>query len=70
MTLEQIEQLQTEVLTCKQIAPIIHANAYALHLQAQEDASKLGFPVIMHGNQVRIPRRAFINFMKGEPNGG
>lgn len=65
MTLEQIEAIESEVLTCQQIAPVLGANAYTLHLQAMQDSTKLGFPVICAGSRVKIPKRAFIKFMKG-----
>ena len=66
MTLEQIEALPTEVLTCQQIAPILGANPATIHGQATERPELLGFPVIVAGRRVRIPKRPFIKFMKGE----
>lgn len=66
MTLEQIEALPTEVLTCQQIAPLLGANPATIHGQATERPELLGFPVIVAGRRVRIPKAAFIKFMKGE----
>lgn len=66
MTLEQIEALPTEVLTCQQIAPILGANPATIHGQATERPELLGFPVIVAGRRVRIPKRPFIKFMRGE----
>lgn len=65
MTLEEIEALPVEVLTCKQVAPLIGASAVWLHKQAVNDAKKLQFPVIVYGTRVKIPKRPFIKFMRG-----
>ena len=65
MTLEQIAAIPGEVLTCQQIAPILRANPATLHQQAMEMPHLLGFPVIVAGNRVKVPKRAFIKFMEG-----
>ena len=66
MTLKELEALETEVLTCKQIAPVLMANPATIHHQAMECPERLGFPVIVAGNRVKIPRIPFIMFMRGE----
>ena len=65
LTLDEIEELDCEVLTCKQVAPILGSNQQTIHQQAMERPELLGFPVIIHGTRVKIPKRAFVNFMKG-----
>lgn len=69
MTLEQIESLPDEILTCQQIAPLLKANPATIHAQATEMPEQLGFPVMVMGNRVKIPKRAFLRFMKGEADG-
>lgn len=64
LTLAEIEALETEVLTCKDVSRVLCAGAYYLHEQAMKDPSKLGFPVIVHGTRVKIPRLAFIKYMR------
>lgn len=66
MTLTELEALETEVLTCKQIAPVLMANPATIHHQAMECPERLGFPVIVAGSRVKIPRIPFIMFMRGE----
>ena len=66
MTLEQIAAIPSEVLTCQQIAPLLRANPATLHQQAIEMPHLLGFPVIVAGNRVKVPRRAFLAFMEGK----
>lgn len=64
LTLEQIEALDTEVLTCAQVAPLLQADPNTIRGQAQDRPDLLGFPVICAGRRVKIPRRPFIRFMK------
>lgn len=65
-TLEEIEAIPCEVLTCQQVARVLCAGAYYIHEQAVKDPAKLGFPVIVHGTRVKIPKRPFLKFMRGE----
>lgn len=66
MTLEELEAIPGEVLTCKQIAPILGAKPDNLHQQAVEAPHMLGFPVIVMKSRVKVPKRAFCAFMRGE----
>ena len=63
-TLEDLEAIPDEVLTCKQVAPILKADPYTIHLQAMDAPGMLGFPVIVAGRRVKIPKRPFIRFMR------
>lgn len=66
MTYDEIRASTKEILTCAEVAPVLMANPATLHLQAIERPELLGFPVIVAGRRVKIPRRAFIRFMEGE----
>ena len=68
-TLAEIEALPSAVLTCQQVSKVLCAGAYYLHEQAMTDPQKLGFPVIVHGTRVKIPKRPFLKFMRGEDDG-
>lgn len=65
MTLQEIESSTKEVLTCQEVAPVLKCNPATLHMQAVEQPEKLGFPVIVMGSRVKIPRKPFLNFMNG-----
>lgn len=69
MSLSDIEALPGEILTCKQIAPVLGADPYTIHMQAMDDPYMLGFPVIVMGRRVKIPKAAFLRFMRGETEG-
>lgn len=64
LTLEEIKALDTEVLTCAQVAPLLQADPNTIRGQAQDRPEMLGFPVICAGRRVKIPRRPFIRFME------
>ena len=64
LTLREIEELPCEVLTCQQVSRVLCAGAYYLHEQAMKDPTKLGFPVIVHGTRVKIPKQPFVKFMR------
>lgn len=65
MTLQEIESSTKEVLTCTDVAPVLKCNPQTLHMQATKQPEKLGFPVIVMGSRVKIPRKPFLNFMNG-----
>ncbi len=61
--LNELEELDREILTCQQVAPVLGSNPQTIHQQAMERPELLGFPVIVCGNRVKIPKRAFLKFM-------
>lgn len=65
MTLAELEALDTEVLTCAQVAPVLRCKPYSLHQTAMQRPQLLPFPVIVIGRRVMIPRDAFCSAMRG-----
>ena len=65
MTLDDLAQLTRPFATVEDVGSIIGIRPYTLRLQARNDPTRLGFPVCVAGNTVRIPREAFINWMLG-----
>ena len=65
MTLEELEACPKAVVTAADIADILGASPNTIRFQAQECPEKLGFPVIVMGSRVKIPRKAFLAFMNG-----
>ena len=66
MTLEDIAALPGEVLTAAEIAQVCRMDQETIRGQARERPELLGFPVIVAGRQVRVPKRAFLRFMQGK----
>lgn len=68
MNLSSIESLDKEFLTAAEVAPVLGIDPQDLRSQAQADSVKLGFPVIVTGSRVRIPREGFLFFCRyGRP---
>ena len=68
MTIEDIERLDKSMLTCADVAPLLGFDANSLRLQAREDPVLLGFPVIVAGTRVQIPKEGFLRYIRfGRP---
>lgn len=64
MNLKDFERMDKPFLRAADIAPYLGVDAQDIRTQAQTEPLKLGFPVVVTGNRVRIPRLAFIHFNK------
>ena len=58
MTLEELKNLKSEFLTASQAASVLKMDTGRLIGYAKE--GQLPFPVLISGNRVKIPRRAFM----------
>ena len=68
MTMQEIESSTKDMLLASDISDVLGCTPYTINVQAQTDPGKLGFPVIVTETRVRIPREAFLFFMKyGRP---
>lgn len=65
-TLEDIEKIDSPILLPRHVAGYLKCAQYTINCQAQQDASKLGFPVIIAGSRIKIPKDGFINFCRGK----
>ena len=65
-TLAEIESVPGEVLLCKHVARVLQADPGTIHQQAVDCPERLGFPVIVAGTRVKIPKMPFLKFMRGE----
>lgn len=66
MTLKEMELSDRYFVNAKDIADIVECAAENIRSQAKADQSKLGFPVVVIGSRVKIPRIPFIKYIKGE----
>lgn len=64
-TLQEIKDCPKEILVPTDVAGVLGCEPYSINLQAKKDPSVLGFPVIVLGSRVKIPKAAFIRFMEG-----
>jgi hypothetical protein len=65
-TLAELEADTRDFVSPADVAQIIGIRPYAINLCARDNPEALGFPVVRVNSRVRIPRLAFIKFVKGE----
>lgn len=65
LTLEQIKEMDTEMLTPDIVSRVIGCDPNYIRVAAVDCPEVLGFRVCRIGNRTKIPRRAFVAFMEG-----
>ena len=65
MTLKDLRKDTRDFLLAEDVAAVLGRSAQLIRSQAQTDPSKLGFPVIVIGTRVQIPREGFLAFCTG-----
>lgn len=66
MTIDEIKQSDKRFLTPDDIKDYLEADPQSIRVQAHNDPSKLGFPVVVLGSRVKIPRKGFLKFFELE----
>lgn len=66
LTFEEIKGLDKEMLTPMEVCGVLGCAPYSINVMARQAPELLGFPVTVIGKNVRVPRRAFINFIEGK----
>ena len=65
MTIQDIKTMKKEVLTPRDIAPVLQCDPNVIRRQASDDIKQLGFPASKVGSRIKIPRQAFIDWFEG-----
>ena len=55
-TLEEIKKCGKPFLIPADVAPFLRCDPYSINVAARQNPAALGFPVILMGSRVRIPR--------------
>lgn len=66
ITLDNLKNIDRDCLTAAQVAPVIGADPSMIRWQAHHEREALGFPVIVIGTRIKIPKIPFIKFMLDE----
>ena len=66
MTLDEIKAMDREYLIPREVAEILGCDQYGINVAAREHPELLGFNVCVIGTRVKIPRRAFVNWLEGK----
>jgi hypothetical protein len=64
-TLQEIENCGKDMLTPADIAPVFGCDAQSIRMQARANAGALGFPTVVMGTRVFVPREGFVRFCRG-----
>ena len=64
MTLEELKLSEKETISAAVAGKVLGVDPQLIRVQARQDKDALGFPVILLGRNVRIPRRSFIAFVE------
>ena len=70
MTVNEIKVLDREFLIPADVAPILGCDAQDIRVAARQRPERLGFSVAVIGTRVKIPRRAFLNWIEGRCENG
>ena len=68
MTIAEIKSMPRTYLTMNDIGTLVGIRPDSLLHQARTDPSRLGFPVCVAGDTVRIPKGAFLDWLLGSEN--
>lgn len=63
MTLEEMKREKKLFVLATDVADILGMDPQSIRAQAKMNPAMLGFPVVVVGTQVRIPRRPFLRFL-------
>ncbi|PKM71492.1 MAG: hypothetical protein CVU91_13485 [Firmicutes bacterium HGW-Firmicutes-16] len=64
MTIADIEEIDKIMLTATDVAPLLGFDANSIRMQAREDPTLLGFPVVVAGTRVQIPKEGFLHYLR------
>lgn len=69
MTIQELAQDTRSVVFAADISEILHLSPQSIREAARtpQGRKELGFPVIVCGNQVRIPRISFLQYLQTNP---
>jgi hypothetical protein len=70
MTLQDAKEMTTTTINAEAAGAILGASPQAIRIQARTAPEKLGFPVVVIGQRVKIPRLPFIAFVEGGNSNG
>lgn len=63
-TLEEIEALPKDMLVPTDVAGYLSCEPYSINRAARDAPGLLGFPVIVMGSRVRIPKDGFVRYCR------
>ncbi len=65
LSIADLEKMDCPSITAEVAAAVLDHDPQSIRLQAHCDPKMLGYPVIVTGRRVKIPRIPFINYLRG-----
>lgn len=65
MRLADLERIDRDYLLPSEVGMCIDTDPQTIRIQARVSPDLLGFPVIVAGTRVKIPKQPFVNMMRG-----
>ena len=62
-SIQDIIALDRDYLTPAEIAGVLGSDPQTIRVAARVDPQRLGFPVVVIGSRVKIPKAAFLRYM-------
>ena len=66
MRIDDLERIDRDYRLPSEVGMCIDTDPQTIRIQARVSPDLLGFPVIVAGTRVKIPKLPFINMMRGE----
>lgn len=70
MTIQELRSSEKVYVNAEDVAALLGCNPHYIRLQAHADKEKLGFPVIVTGRRVKIPRLPLLHMLGYAEEGG
>ena len=67
MTLDDIAAMEKAWLLPREVAAVLNTTDHSIRVCARQRPDLLGFPTVIMGSRVRIPRIPFLEFMGHKP---
>ncbi|MBQ9720999.1 MAG: hypothetical protein IJV64_09945 [Oscillospiraceae bacterium] len=64
-TMQELREMDADILTPYDISGVMGSDPATIRLSARQHPELIGYAFAFHGNQMKIPRKAFINWMDG-----
>lgn len=65
MTVNELKTMDCATITPDTAAKVLRCDPHYIRVAARKEPCLLGFPTVIIGNRVKIPRMAFIRFLEG-----
>ena len=66
MTFEELQQIDGNLLTVKQVSEFLNCDPQLIRDQAEREPRYLGFPISKIGHSYKIPKMGFLAWVRGQ----